>query len=76
MILFPAGLLYYRKQKSEQIREAAKTVCDILNCYSSSAVDCFGIDCDDGKDQLAVAVNNHEILAIGRKFFLQQMKKA
>ncbi len=69
VILFPAGFLYYRKQKSEQIREAAKDVCELLKYYSSSAVVCFGIDCDDWKDQLAVAVNNNGILAIGRKFY-------
>ncbi len=69
VILFPAGFLYFRKQKSERIREAAKAVCELLEYYSSSAVVCFGIDCDDGKDQLAVAVNNNDILAIGRKFY-------
>lgn len=69
VILFPAGYFYFEKQKPNQLREIAKTVCDLLKSCSSIAVICFGIDCDEGNDQLSVAIDSNGVLATGRKFY-------
>ena len=69
VILFPAGYFDYKKYDENQIIKVADDVRKILEEFSTGAVVCFGIDCKNGKDQLAVAVNRNEILAMGRKFY-------
>jgi hypothetical protein len=68
IILLPAGFFELSKPKDKKIIEIAESVAAHLRENNLPNVVAFGIDCDDGADQLAVAVNADGILAIGRKF--------
>ena len=69
IILFPAGYFYFNLQRSIQINKLCDKVSVILKNIGCLGTVCFGIDCDDGIDQLAVAVNQEGIQATGRKFY-------
>ncbi len=75
IILFPAGYFELGKQSKSKIIELCEKISLCLKEAESSSVICAGIDCDDGRDQLAVAVNKAEILAIGRKFYPTSAEK-
>ena len=69
IILLPAGFFYLDKQTQKQINKITDSISSILKYNSMHSVICFGIDCDDGNDQLAVAVSSKGIIAMGRKFY-------
>ncbi len=69
IILFPAGYFELEKQNKNKIVKLCGKISELLVCVESSAAVCVGVDCEDGEDQLAVAVNKTGILAIGRKFY-------
>ena len=69
VILFPAGFFYIGKFNMNIITEICDSVSEILEQLECNTVLCFGIDCNNGVDQLAVAVNRFGIVAIGRKFY-------
>ena len=68
IILLPAGFFVLSKPKEKKIIEIAESVTAYLRENHFPNVVAFGIDCDGGVDQLAIAVNADGILAIGRKF--------
>ncbi len=69
VLLFPAGFFEQKLFSEEKVRKLTQKIIEILYKKSSSTVVCFGVDCRNGCDQLAVAVNKEKILAIGRKFY-------
>ncbi len=69
IILFPAGYFYFDHQRSNQINQLCNQMSDFLKTLSFRGTVCVGVDCDEGRDQLAVAVNRDGIQAIGRKFY-------
>ena len=69
VILFPAGFFQLREQNERKIIALADEVCDFLRKSGVSITVCFGIDCADGEDQLALAVTRDGIIAMGRKFY-------
>jgi len=75
IILFPAGFFYLRKQSARRIFSIADQVSQKLKQLSSSATVCFGIDCNQSIDQLAVAVNQNGISSMGRKFYPTDTEK-
>jgi hypothetical protein len=68
IILLPGGFFELSQRKEKRILALAKNVSAYLHKNHFSCVATFGIDCEDGRDQLAVAVHANGILAIGRKF--------
>jgi len=68
VILFPGGFFDIPRQKQKAIQAISDKIRDHLQSISSEAVVCVGIDCDHGKDQLAMSVSRDGTLAIGRKF--------
>ncbi len=68
IILFPAGYFYFDHQRIIQINKLCNQLSAFLKSLGCLSTVCIGIDCDDGNDQLAVAVNQEGIQAIGRKF--------
>lgn len=68
ILLFPAGYFYFNHQRELDINELCKQISAFLKSINSLSTVCFGIDCDDGNDQLAFAVSCDGIQAIGRKF--------
>ena len=69
VILFPAGFFQLHEQNERKIIALADEVCDFLRKSGVSITVCFGIDCADGEDQLALAVTRDGIIAMGRKFY-------
>lgn len=69
VILFPAGFFYLNHQKESSVNKLCNQICEVLNSLDCFSTICFGIDCDSGRDQLAVAVNGNGIQAMGRKFY-------
>lgn len=69
IILFPAGYFYFDQQRIIQINKLCNQLSAFLKSLGCLSTVCIGIDCDDGNDQLAVAVNQEGIQAIGRKFY-------
>ena len=68
IVLFPAGYFYFDHQRTPYINELCQRIGAFLNSIACLSTVCFGIDCDDGNDQIAVAVNRDGIQAVGRKF--------
>ena len=68
IILFPAGYFYFKYQRAVSINQLCNRISAVLKALAFQGTVCFGIDCDDGVDQLAVAVNREGIQAMGRKF--------
>lgn len=68
IILFPAGYFYFDYQNERQIKKLCSDITSFLKAIKCNSTICIGIDCDDGIDQLAVAVDKEGIQAIGRKF--------
>jgi hypothetical protein len=68
IILFPAGYIYFDHQRTTQINKLCNHISTFLKSIECRATVCIGIDCDDGNDQLAVAVSKEGTQAIGRKF--------
>ena len=68
IILFPAGYFYFDRQRTTQINKLSNEISAVLQSINCASTICIGIDCDDGRDQLAVAVNREGIQAVGRKF--------
>lgn len=69
VLLFPAGYFSYWRYSNFFIRMMSRKAQLILKTTGSRATVCFGIDLAGGKDQLAIAVDQSGILAVGRKFF-------
>lgn len=69
IILFPAGYFYFDQQRSDKIISLCSSIANIISKADGTCTVCVGIDCDDGADQLAVAVNRDGIRAMGRKFY-------
>lgn len=68
VILFPAGYFNFYLFDENYIYKLGEEISKIVNELVPETVVCFGLDCDDGVDQLALAVNFEGVLAIGRKF--------
>ena len=68
IILFPAGYFYFYHQSKSKIEKFCNEIEKFLKSINCNSTICFGIDCDDGIDQLAVAINSNGIQAMGRKF--------
>lgn len=68
VVLFPAGYFYFDKQREEEIIALCKDISIFLNSIDCNSVICVGIDCDEGVDQLAVAISRDGVQAMGRKF--------
>lgn len=68
IVLFPAGFFYFDQQRTTLINKLCNRITIFLKSIECNATVCVGIDCDDGIDQLAVAVSQEGIQAIGRKF--------
>lgn len=68
ILLFPAGYFYFNHQRTPYINELCNQISASLKSIDCLSTVCFGIDCDDGNDQLAIAVSRDGIQAIGRKF--------
>lgn len=69
VLLFPAGYFSYWRYSKFFIRMMSRKIQTILKITGSRAIVCFGIDLAGGKDQLAIAVDQTGIQAVGRKFF-------
>ncbi len=69
IVLFPAGFFELRDYNQNEIHKLCDKITDILKDTGSDTIACFGIDCDEGIDQLCIAVNKKGTLAIGRKFY-------
>ena len=67
IILFPAGYFDFNRQKS--IMSVCEEIRDYLMFIKYNGVVCIGMDCDDGNDQLAVAISKNGLEALGRKFY-------
>jgi hypothetical protein len=68
VILFPGGFFQLPQLKEKKMIALAENVSAYLRKHHFPCVAAFGIDSEDGNDQLAVAVQANGILAIGRKF--------
>ena len=68
IILFPAGYFDLYRQSKRKIEKISNEIEKYLKSVDCGSTVCFGIDCDDSNDQLAIAVNCDGIQAIGRKF--------
>lgn len=69
VILFPAGYFCLRKYTEQKILSLSQGISATLKKIKSNSIVCFGIDCNQQADQLALAVNSEGILAAGRKFY-------
>lgn len=69
IILLPAGFFSYLVLDLDKIKKMIKIVTNILCELSSNAAVCLGVDCEDGKDQLAFAIDQSGVLAVARKFY-------
>lgn len=69
IILLPAGFFSYRILDLNKIKIMIKVITSILCELSSNAAICLGVDCEDGKDQLAFAIDQSGVLAVARKFY-------
>ena len=68
IILFPAGYFYFDHQRATQINKLCNQIISFLKTNECHSSVCVGVDCDDGNDQLAIAISLDGIQAIGRKF--------
>lgn len=75
ILLFPAGYFYLRKHSPRHMQSIADTISKKLKQLHSSATVCFGIDCNMSVDQLAIAVSQTGICAMGRKFYPTDTEK-
>ncbi len=69
ILLFPAGFFELETFSNKKIKNLSRRISDIIREKDSSCVACFGIDCRNSYDQLAIAADKYDILAIGRKFY-------
>lgn len=81
VILFPGGWFKAGKRKAQAIYNwVEEKVCNVLKDYSANLAACVGIDgsiTDDGwlVDQVAAAVTQKGIIAMGRKFHATKEEK-
>ncbi len=69
LVVFPAGFFHTRLELPRGLEEFTASAQRILTSLGSQDVVCCGIDGLGGRDQLAVAVNHADVLAVGRKFY-------
>lgn len=69
IILFPAGFFSYRSLRLSKLDKMVNTVKSVLAEKPSNVVICLGVDSDNGKDQLAFAIDQSGVLAVARKFY-------
>lgn len=69
VVLFPAGYFRLKRYAERKIRSLSQEISAVLKKINSNSIVCFGIDCNQQIDQLALAVNSEGILAAGRKFY-------
>ncbi len=69
IILFPAGFFELKSYDRNSIRNICNSISHILAETKRDCIVCAGIDCNEGDDQLCVAVSKDRVLAVGRKFY-------
>ena len=74
IVLLPGGFLVGKHQSKSNIDLDVKLIQNTLNRFAPEVTLCFGIDFDDGNDQLALAVNRNGLIALGRKFSPTKME--
>lgn len=68
VILMPAGFFEYDSLKEMDRSKLIDSVSEQLKSIHTKAVMCFGVDTDSSRDQLAIAIDQTGLLAMGRKF--------
>lgn len=68
VVLFPAGFYITEKPARSLYKQTTMTVQKILKSVNKQCMVCLGIDGRYGKDQIALAIDNSGIIALGRKF--------
>lgn len=68
ILLFPAGFYSTDYQARTLYKKTVEIVKKLLKLANKHCIVCLGIDGRDGIDQIALAINENGILAMGRKF--------
>ncbi|MCF8019305.1 MAG: hypothetical protein K9L62_07840 [Vallitaleaceae bacterium] len=69
VIILPAGFLKFEYFEPEVIKDEANDISEYLDIMECRTNVCYGVDCRDNMDQLALSVTSEGIKGIGRKFF-------
>lgn len=68
LILLPAGFLITNRKADTLYRKTVEKISNKINLKPKNITVCLGIDGRDGKDQIALAIDNKGLVALGRKF--------
>ncbi len=68
VLLLPAGFFELPEYSKNEVIDISNAVISLIEKANAQTIICFGVDCEDGAHQLAVAVNKEKIVAMGRKF--------
>ena len=68
VVLLPAGFFEGKRMSKYSIDTEVKVVQDAILEHAPRTTVCFGIDFNNGEDQLALAVDATGLVALGRKF--------
>jgi hypothetical protein len=68
IIIFPGGTYKYNKVTESNVKEVGEKVKNYINKSKQDIIVCLGVDSNDGKDQIGIAISKDGIIAVGRKF--------
>lgn len=75
ILILPAGFFNYEKLSDKILTELKREIITLLQEISPTCTISLGIDSNDGNDQLGIAINSKEIIAIARKFHPTEYEK-
>jgi hypothetical protein len=68
IMALPGGFLEFKAFHEKELGKTEKHISELISVYDKKLIICFGIDANEGKDQLALAIGAEGVIAIGRKF--------
>jgi len=75
ILIFPAGTYQYRKVTESSIKEIDEKIKTFIKKGKQDIIVCLGMDSEDGKDQIGIAISNEGTIAVGRKFYPTQQEE-